>query len=151
MFHYCKIFLFLIVILTGGCDDVGTTAKNTVNKTGKTVGKGTSEFFKGIKGGIDKSLQCKVELSNGLTARGIQPGKYYISSSKGASDNVLTIYFIFEKDFKGKVSAKLFDKNGREYGRTVKEIEGNKGEANFFDIVFSPRTEIESKSVFRLQ
>ena len=125
-------------------------AKNTINNTGRSLGRGTSQFIKGVKEGVDKTIQCTVEVSPALKSQGISFGKFFISQSKGASDNILTIYLIFDGDFNRKISVKVFDKKGQEYGRTSAIVEGKSGQAYNVDFVFDPRTEIEAKSKFML-
>jgi len=154
MTRICRCLVFIVpifgLLISCNTETVKEKAKNTINNTGKSLGRGTSEFFKGIKEGVDKTLQCKIEISPALTNLGLGAGKFYISQSKGASDNVLTVYMIFDKDFKRKISVKVYDKKGQEYGRTSAVVEGKAGEASNADFIFSPRTEIESKSSFVL-
>lgn len=45
---------------------------------------------------------------------------------------------------------KIEDNKEQEYGRTKTTIEGKKGEAKYYDIIFDKRTSIESKSTFLL-
>lgn len=139
------------LLLSCNTETVKEKAKNTINNTGKSLGRGTTEFFKGVKEGVDKTLQCNLEVASTLKEQGIGAGKFHISQSKGASDNVLSVYMIFEKDFNRKVSVKVFDKKGLEYGRTSTMVEGKSGEAYNIDFVFDPRTEIEAKSRFVLE
>lgn len=140
-------FSFLICCNT---ETVKEKAKNTINNTGKSLGRGTSEFIKGVKEGVDKTIQCTVEVSPALKNQGISFGKFFISQSKSASDNILTVYLILDKDFNKKISVKVFDKKGQEYGRTTAIVDGKSGQAYNFDFIFDTRTEIEAKSKFVL-
>lgn len=144
--------LFLTVFFLS-CDSetVKTKAKNTIANTGKSLGRGTSQFLKGVREGVDKTLNCQVELSESLKNEGLSTGKFFISQSKGASDNVLTVYLVFEKDFNKKVSTRVYDRKGREYGRASTVVEGKAGDAGYIDFVYNPRTEIEAKSKFTLE
>jgi hypothetical protein len=149
-------YLLLIVILfifLASCDSetVKTKAKNTITNTGKSLGRGTSQFFKGVREGVDKTLNCQIELSENLKTEGVSTGKFFINQSKGASDNVLTVYLLFEKNFNRKVSTKVYDRKGREYGRSSTIVEGKAGDAGYFDFVYNSRTEIEAKSKFTLE
>jgi hypothetical protein len=67
------------------------------------------------------------------------------------SNNLLTLYLIFEKDLKTTLTAKVFDKNGLEEGRAKIEISGNAGEASYYDFSFDKRTYIEVKSKIILE
>lgn len=102
--------------VAGACDRVKEKTKAAINKGGETVGKGSSEFFSGVSEGIDQTFQCKVEVDKQLADQGISHGKFKIESSKDASNNQLTIYIIFDRDFNNSVTAKVFDKNGQEHG-----------------------------------
>lgn len=126
-------------------------ARNTINKTGETVGSGTAEFVKGIKEGIDKTLQCKVEADQKLNNKGIKTGKFYISHDTNGTANVLTVYVIFDHDFKDRLAATVFDRNHQEYGRAILDVDKHAGEATYLDFVFDKRTEIESKSLFTIK
>ena len=139
------------LLLSCNTETVKEKAKNTINNTGKSIGRGTSEFFKGVKEGVDKTLHCKLEVGSALKDRGLGVGKFHIAQSKGASDNILSVYMIFDQDFNRKVSVKVFDKKGLEYGRTGAVVEGRSGQAYNVDFVFDARTEIEAKSRFVLE
>ncbi len=146
------LFLGCMFSLLTSCNTeaVKEKAKNTINNTGKSLGRGTSEFIKGVKEGVDKTIQCTVEISPTLKNHGISMGKFYISQSKGASDNILVAYLIFDEDVNKKISVKVFDKKGREYGRTTAVAEGKSGQAYNIDFIFDSSTEIEAKSKFIL-
>lgn len=138
----------IVSIFSCNSERLKEKAKNTINNTGRSIGRGTTQFIKGVKEGVDLTLQCKLDASPSLKDRGVGVGKFHISQSKGASDNVLSVYMIFNQDFNQKVSVKVFDKNGLEYGRTSAVIEGRSGQAFNVDFVFDRRTEIEAKSRF---
>jgi hypothetical protein len=149
MTYLSKYVSFLICILTlVSCNSIQDKARNTINKTGETVGLGTTEFVKGIKEGIDKTLQCKLETDSKLSDKGIKTGKFFIGHDSNGSPDVFTVYIIFDHDFKGRLTATVFDKNNQEYGRASLDADKHAGEAAYFDFVFDKRTEIESKSLF---
>lgn len=131
-------------------ETVQEKAKNTINNTGRSIGRGTSQFIKGVKEGVDKTIQCTVEVSPALKSEGVSFGKFFISQSKGSIDNILTIYLILDHDLNRKISVKVFDKKGQEYGRTSAMVQGKSGQAYNIDFVFDARTEIEAKSKFML-
>ena len=148
---FTAIFILSVFLVSCNGETIKTKAENTITSTGKSLGRGTSEFFKGVREGVDKTLNCQVELSKKLKNQGLGAGKFYISQSKGASDNVLTVYMLFDKKINKKVSIRVYDRKGREYGRTSTVVEGNAGDATYIDFVFNPRTEIEAKSKFTLE
>ncbi len=145
-----KAFLYImaLIVVLNSCNRAKQTAKDTINKSGEVVGKGSSEFLSGVKEGIDKTFQCELKLSENLSAKGIKTGKFSIGNSNGAENNLLTAYIIFDKDFKQKIHVSVLDKNGKEYGRSALDIEGKKDDAKYFDFTFDNRTNIESKSTF---
>jgi hypothetical protein len=137
----------LTIILTSSCYHVEEKAKTVINKTGEVVGKSATEFIEGVTEGVDKTLQCEIVLSQTLKSKGIQAGKFAINNdSSGGRNNILTLYMIFDQDFKGNVSAKVFDKSGVECGRTLSYIEGVAGNAKYVDFNFDKRTRIGIKS-----
>jgi hypothetical protein len=54
----------------------------------------------------------------------------------------LTLYLIFDKDFSKEVTAKAFNKNNLERGRTKITIIGKSGDARYFDFEFDKRTDL---------
>jgi len=145
MKHFISFLVALILL--GSCGRV----KETINKSGETVGKTATEFFEGLSEGIDKTLQCDLSLSESLTDNGLKTGKFMIENAEDGRNNQLTVYIIFEKDFKASVSAKAFDKNGLEVGRAKIDVEGKVDEARYFDFIFDRRTYIEVKSKIILE
>ena len=134
------------------CGRINQKTKETINEGGEAVGKTASEFFEGVSEGVDKTLQCKIVLSQELVDKGLQTGKFSIAGDNaGGLNNVLVLYVIFDKDFKESVSVKSFDKNGLENGRTKLDIEGKSGEAKYYDFVFDKRTYIEAKSKITIE
>jgi hypothetical protein len=143
-----RIFALLIFATACvSCGRINQKTKETINEGGEAVGKTATEFFEGVSEGVDKTLQCKIVLSQDLRDKGLQTGKFSIAAdTSGGQNNVLVLYVIFDQDFSGSVSAKSFDKTGLETGRTKLVIEGKAGEAKYYDFVFDKRTYIEAKS-----
>lgn len=150
--RYNKFLLFIFIIfIFGACNYAKQKTKETLNKTGKTVGKGATEFVSGFAEGVDQTLECAIVLSEKLKAEGLQPGKFKVTNSTDGKENVLTAYLVFDKDFKQNVSVKVFDKAGQEYGRTTTLIDAKAGEGKYFDFNFDKRTDIESQSKFVIE
>ena len=145
------ILILSVLMLLVSCDKVKEKAKLTVNKSGETVGKTATEFFEGVSEGIDKTLKCELSLSKSLTDKGLRTGKFVIEDAAGGHNNQLTIYLIFDKDFKASVTAKVFDKSGLEIGRTKINVKGKAEEAGYFDFIFDKRSYIEVKSKIVLE
>ena len=144
-------FLLILVTTLAACDRVKETTKNTIGKTGETVGKGTSEFFDGVTEGVDETFRSEVVLADPLPAKGLKTGKFLITSAPGAKDNIFTVYLIFEENLAEKVTVKVFDNQAREYGRVTQNVVGKRGEAKYFDFVFDKRTNVERRSRFVIE
>ena len=151
-FTQISMLFFISIVAVVSCSQVKEKTKQTINKGGETVGKTATEFFEGVSEGVDKTMQCKITLSEGLTKNGIKTGKFIIDSDTlGGTKNKLSLYLIFEKDFSGNIKVKSFDKNGLESGRTNMNISGKAGNANYFDFIFDRRTNIEQKNTLVLE
>ncbi len=120
-------------------------------KSDKNVAQTGSEFVNGVSKGIEKTFANEGKLSEHLIAAGLKPGKMTTHGSDSTTDNVLTAYLIFEKDFNQQVTAKVFDESGQEYGRSMLLIKAQKGEAKYFDFVFDQRTNIDGKGVITFE
>ena len=140
-----SLFLLSTTLFCFSCNRAKEKAKDAINKTGETVGKGVSEFADGLKEGVTKTFDCKLEVSKDLSTKGISTGKFNIETDSSAANKVV-VYLIFEKDFNQTVKAKVFDTDHKEYGRTSITISAKAGEAKFVDFVFDQRTDIESRS-----
>ncbi|MEL6562194.1 MAG: hypothetical protein AAFQ94_28670 [Bacteroidota bacterium] len=146
-----NILFIMLTISLFSCDWAKRKTKETVNKSGEIVAKTGSEFVAGISKGIEKTFQNDIEISSTLTRDGLETGKIIISSTAGATDNVLSIYFIFNQDFERKITVKVFDENGLEYGRKSEMITGKADEAKYVDIIFDQRTNINGKGKLTLE
>jgi hypothetical protein len=150
-FIYLPAIAVMVTLLSSSCDHIKQKTRDTIHKSGETVGKSSSEFVNGISQGVDQTFECKLDISEALKSRGLKTGKFKIADGTEAKDNLLSVYLVFDKDFKGTISAKAFDVKNQEYGRTKVETEGVGGEAKYFDFIFDKRTNIESKSTFLLE
>jgi hypothetical protein len=138
--------IFSVLILTfSSCDWAKDKTKKAVNKTGEIVGKAGSEFGDGIYEGVKKTFDNDVKISDQLIAKGLELGEVLINSSDSATDNVLTAYVIFNKDFDQDVTIKIFAENGKEYGRLREKLKGEKGNAKHFDFTFDRHVNIGTK------
>jgi hypothetical protein len=147
-----NIALLLLMVAVISCGKVKEKAKETINKGGEMVGKTGAEFFEGVSEGVDKTLQCEISLSQGLKNKGLKTGKFSINNSQeGGINNQLTLYLIFDKDFKSSITVKVCDKTGLEMGRTKLEIENQAGNAGYYDFAFDRRTCVEVKSKIYLE
>ena len=141
------VVIFTCALIFTSCNWAKDKAKNAVNKTGEVVGKAGSEFVSGVSKGVEKTFQNEAIFSDELKKTGLTSDKIIIRSSDSASawDNILYVYFIFKNDFSKDITVKLFDNEGKEYGRISQKVIGKKDEAKYIDFVFDKRIVIDSK------
>jgi hypothetical protein len=69
--------------------------------------------------------------------------------SEGSPDTlqhkVITAYLIFQQNLNRPVTVRLLDENGTEYGRATTVVACRKGQAQYVDFIFDPRTSISSR------
>ncbi|HEU4554857.1 MAG TPA: hypothetical protein VFS25_18555 [Chitinophaga sp.] len=139
----------LLILLTAtvlcSCNWAKQKAKSTVNKTGEVVAKAGAEFADGVAKGVEKTFRNEVVFSGGLKEAGLSAGKMTITSADSATDNVLTAYLIFDKDIDRQITVKVFNEEGKEYGRVRQTVQAQKGDAKYIDFVFDKRTNIDGK------
>lgn len=128
-----------------------SAVKEKINKVGDVAGQTAGEFFEGVSKGVQKAFEVDIDLPENLKTQGIEFGKSTISSDSVGSDNLLNLYVIFNKDFKGEFTAKVLDDKSKEMGRSKTEISGKKGEAKFFMFHFDEKTNIDSKNKIVVQ
>ena len=144
-------FSILLAVSLFSCGWFEDKAKKTINKSGEIASKTGSEFVNGIEKGIEKSFKSEIILSQNLKNSGIEVGKVAINNSDGATDNVLSVYLIFKKDFNQNIQVKIFDDENKEYGRTSQTVSAKANEARYFDFTFDNRTNIDGKGKVTLE
>ena len=127
------------------------SVKEKINQAGDVTGQAVGEFASGVSSGMGKAFDVKVSLSENLKDKGISFGKTTVSSDSGATDNLLTAYLIFEKDFNESLTAKAFDSKGAEMGRVTINAAGKKGDAKYFEFHFDKRTNIDYDSKLTIE
>lgn len=146
-----KIILFSFLILIFACNRVKEGTKNAIDKSAETAGKIGTDIVDKVGEGVKKSLQSTIVLSEKLKQDGLLATKINFISEKEANDNGISIYLIFDKNFSNKISITVFDEKGNEYGRTTTTVKGTKGYANYYDIYFDKRVNLENKSKFVIE
>ena len=145
-----KPFVFVISCILATACSTGEI-KESINEAGDAAGQTAGEFFEGATKGVQKAFDVKVSIDPQLKSKGIELGKTQVASDSAGTDNLLTVYVIFTKDFKGKLTAKAFDDKSLEMGRSSVEIKGKKDEAKYVDFHFDPRTNLDSKNELIIQ
>ena len=146
-----KIVTLLFVFILMACNGVSKKTEQTLNKVGEAAGKGAGELIDGISKGLESSFDVEIELSEKLKSTGLTIGKKVISSANGGTDNWVAVYFIFDQNFKDTITAKVFDPEANEYGRTTAIVNATAGNTFFVDFYFDKRTNIDAKSVLVLE
>jgi hypothetical protein len=137
-------FLISSVIFFAACSS--ESIKEKINKAGDVAGQTAGEFIEGASKGVQKAFDVKVTLPEGLKEKGVEFGKTQVTSDSAGTDNVLVVYVIFNKDFDGKLTAKVFDEQSLEMGRSTVTVTGKKDETKFIEFHFDKRTNIDSKN-----
>jgi hypothetical protein len=136
----------LLCLLTA-CDWAKRKTKETVHKTGEVVAKAGSEFADGVAKGVEKTFTNEVTIAEPLAKQGFKTGRISFHGTDSSRDNILTVYVIYDNNIDRQITAKVYDDNQQEYGRTSLKVKGNKGEAQYVDFVFDKRTNIDSKGM----
>ncbi len=145
-----KITLIAITtIMLSACSS--NSIKEKINKVGDVAGQTAGEFIEGASKGVQKAFDIKTVLPDGLKEKGVEFGKATVSSDSLGTDNLLVLYVIFNKDFKGKLTAKVFDDQSQEMGRSIVALTGKKDESKFIEFHFDKRTNIDSKNKLTLE
>lgn len=145
-----KNYLLLVLIAVGVSSCSSDSIKEKINKAGDVAGQTAGEFIEGASKGVKKAFDVKMKLGDSLTEQGISLGKCTVSSDSLGVDNLLLAYVIFNKDFKGTLTAKLLDENGLEMGRSKASVSSTSGNAGFIEFHFDKNTHIGSKNVLLL-
>ena len=127
--------ILALSIFVSSCDKLS----NSTEKIGETAG----DMVKGVESGIKKARAINVTYTESLSTKGVTNGKVSLKNDKEGTDNLLSIYLIFSKRFKGRVSAKAYDNQGLEMGRSSVKIDVQDGDAGFYDFHFDKRTNID--------
>jgi hypothetical protein len=141
-------YFILICFILSACSS--SSVKEKINKAGDVAGQVAGEFVEGASKGVSKAFDVQVSESGDLSGKGLQFGKSTVSNDTTGTDNLLTVYVIFNKDFEGKLTAKAYDDN-LEMGRAVVTVSAKKDDAKFIDFHFDPRTNIDSKNKLTIE
>jgi len=127
------------------------SAKKNISKAGDVAGQAVGEFVSGVSSGVQKAFDMTIELPKSLEAKGVKFGKITVKNDTEGTDNLLTVYFIFDKNFDETLVAKVFDRKGLEMGRVRQKVTGAKGDAKFVEFHFDKRTNIDVDSKITIE
>jgi len=139
----------LVISLLASCS--GDAIKEKINKAGDIAGQTAGEFIEGASKGVQKAFDVKIELPENLKEKGLEFGKAQVTSDTLGTDNLLVLYLVFNKDFDGKLMARVFDEQSLEMGRSAITISGKKDDAKYIEFHFDPRTNMDSKNKITIE
>lgn len=146
-----KYILYFIFLSIAVCSCSSSTVKEGIEKAGDAAGQTAGKLAKGIQTGMNKTFDVQVDLPDHLRNKGIALGKTIVSSGPEGTDNLLSVYFIFSENYKGSITAKVFDTQAQEMGRASSAVDGIKGQAKYIDFSFDKRTNIDSDSKLTIE
>lgn len=135
-------FFLLLFFLLASCSP--ESIKEGINKTGDIAGQTAGEFVEGVAQGVEKAFELKIKPNASLTGKGISFGKATVKSDTIGTDNLLIVYTIFNKDYSGSITAKVFDEKGIESGRSTVSLNAKANDARHLEFRFDKHTNIES-------
>lgn len=124
--------LAVVALVIAGCgDDDESGAK----KTGRGIGKGATDFVKGMGEGIDEAMKVEVELGPAMIAKGF---KKTVSKSTGMSTEKkgVAVYITSDNAYSGELRAKALNKAGLEIGRSTVDVTFDKDDAKYVTFMF---------------
>lgn len=146
-----KTIFFISVVITYLSVTACHNAQDKINKVSEKVGESGGELIKSVSTGVDKAFNVNVDLAENLKAQGITLGKVTMSNDSTGTDNKVSVYMIFAKDFKGSLMMKAFDNKNLEMGRVKIDIDMKRDDAKFFDFLFDTRTNIDTDSKLTIE
>lgn len=132
--------LIMIALLAASCS--GEKVKEKINRAGDVAGQAVGELATGVSSGVEKVMGVRVEVSAPLAAKGIRLGKVTVSDSLEAGQ-VLNVYTIFDQAFDTTITAKVYDQEQVEMGRSRVKVTAAKDEARFIGFTFDRRTGLD--------
>lgn len=139
----------MLAVLATACST--ESIKEKINKAGDMAGQTAGEFIESASKGVQKAFDMEVQAAEALRGKGLAFGKASIVSDSVGTDNLLLLYVIYNADFEGRLTAKVFDEQELEMGRARATVRGKKGEAAFVEFHFDKRTNVDSKNTITLE
>ncbi|MEO5682413.1 MAG: hypothetical protein ABIQ88_07205 [Chitinophagaceae bacterium] len=128
----------------------GSNVNEKIQHASEKAGQAVSEVAKGVSKGVKSSYEINITKTDSNALKAVDIGKIILKSKDG-TDNMLSIYFIFNKDFSRKILLKAYDNKGLEMGRSSQLVKGKKEEARFIDFIFDKRTNIDNDSKITIE
>ncbi len=149
--------LFAVTLLLFSCNRAKNAAKNAVDagsdvivktakKGGEVIGESSASFVNALGNGVENANGISLKIAKDLKNKGIEVGNFEVSRGLETNNNQLSLYLAFDADVNQVIQIKVKNKENLEIGRVYDTIVGKKGEANYFDFQFHPKTDIQEKS-----
>ncbi len=132
--------IFLTIVIFAACTQVKEKVKDGLHKAGEASG----EAIKQVSDGVSKAFEINVSLTDTLKIQGLKTGTTTLGWDSSATDNVLGVYFIFDKDLSKELMVKVFTPKNIEKGRTKVKVAGKKNDAKYIDIHFDKHVNIDA-------
>lgn len=142
--------IFCLLIITS-CNSIKDKTNQTIHKTAETVGEVGTKVVTKIGDGVANTLKSQILIDTALIRSGIENGKFMFNDDKEGNHNILSVYFIFNKNFDGQLQVFAFDESQLEYGRATTKVTAKAGEAKYIDFMFDKRVNLENKSTFKIK
>lgn len=139
------------ILLMTSCDWTTSTVKKSAYHAGELVGKAGTEFGDGVVKGVKTTLKNNINMSAQLEKKGLEIGQVSVESTDTTTDNILSVYFIFNQDIDTTLTVKLINDEGKEFGRVQQKVSGKSGHTAYVDFVFDHHVNINSKGKIILQ
>lgn len=134
-----------VIILTS-CGRISNGTKGLLNKSGEFAGSAATEVIEGVTTGVERSWGLNIELNESLGSRGLVLGKVQVKTDSAGMANHLILYLSTDQRIQDTLHATAFDEEGREMGRGLLVVDLPAGGAEFHNIRFQDRTDLERKS-----
>lgn len=133
-------------------ESAGGLVKESGGMAASAAAEWGTKSVMGIKRGFNNALEFPIEITPELVeASGISAAYATITSSALSDKHILNSYIIFEKPYTGTLQLRVYNKEGREIGRSeVLEIEAGADDARNFDFYFDKRTSMTKLTGTRL-
>ena len=117
----------LTLLLLAGC----------CQTAGSGVGKGVTDFTRGVGSGVDEGVLVNVRLSDAAARAGLAS-----TTAKWAHKKV-QLYLTSKAPFQGRLIAKAYNKERNEIGRSVLEVAMAADDAKYISFAFPPEMDTQ--------
>ena len=146
--------LFLLPLITlaiFSCEQMAKASNQTDSDSTNTAEETTTSFLDGMSEGIYDKYNCSIEAENEEKFNDVSFGKYKLSSTDSAKNNVLSVYCVFSSAVDTVVKVEVFDLEGTKYSNSQFTLTGGILDPKYIDIEFSKDIELKQQSTFKFE